>query len=289
MTYIPKVQSGSRLGSMILDHFCMTFLAMLFFIPLMVQNISGALTVSHTPTQPEFDGPFLFFALLGFAIYLCKDIIHGRSIGKRVTNTQVVDNKTGHPATPLQTLIRNITCIIWPVEVIIILVNPERRIGDRIAGTRIALYDRNAKSDAKFDVKQAAIALMVAYLVITLFTVTLRSLVPTPERVNYLESSYNETASRQLEKLFSDSLGSYLNASVKVYDTVENKPGKYISIIYTLREDYLEDDAQYQDLREMTEKLLYSKHPKNTFIGQGKYVFKESGAIRVSTSSIGTN
>lgn len=289
MTFKPQVQSASRLGSMILDHFSMTLLAMLFFIPLIVQNISGALTVSHTATQPSFDGPLLFVAMFGFAIYLCKDIIHGRSIGKRVTNTQVVDNKTGLSATPLQTLARNITCIIWPVEVIITLINPERRLGDRIAGTRIALYDRNTRPDTKLDVKQVAIALMAAYLIITLLTVTLQSLVPKPERVTYLESSYNETASKQLEKLFSDNLGSYLKASVKVYDTIEHRSGKYISIIYTLREDYLEDDAQYRELREMTEKLLYSKHPKESFTGEAKYVFKETGAIRVSSNSIGTD
>lgn len=274
---------------MILDHFCMTLIAMLFFIPLIVQNISGALTVSHTATQPSFDGPLLFVAMFGFAIYLCKDIIHGRSIGKRVTQTQVVDNKTGFPATPLQTLIRNFTLIIWPVEVIITLVNPERRMGDRIAGTRIALYDRNARPEVKFDVKQGAIALMAAYLIITLLTVTLQSLVPTPKRVNYLESSYNDNSSKQLEKLFSDSLGSYLTSSVKVYNTLEHKSGKYISIIFMLRENYLDDNDQNRHLREMTEKLLYSTHPKESFTGQVKYVFKETGAIRISTSNIGTD
>lgn len=289
MTYIPKVQSGSRLGSMILDHFCMTLLAMIFFIPLLVQNISGAFTVSHTPSQPVFGGPLLLFALFGFAIYLCKDVIQGRSIGKRVTNTQVVDTKTGLAATPLQTLIRNITCAIWPVEVIITLFNPERRIGDRIAGTRIALYDPNIDPGRKSNIRQIVIALSLAYMVIATIALSLQTISPKPTQVKFVESSYNKLASNELEKLFADSLDNYLTPNVRIYDSIEHKKRMYISIIFTLKENYLADEAQNRELRAITDRLLYAKHSKESFTGEAKYVFKEDGAIQMSTNSIGTD
>ena len=43
--------------------------------------------------------------------------------------------KTDTVASSLKCLIRNITIILWPIEVIVVLVSPSRRIGDFIAGT----------------------------------------------------------------------------------------------------------------------------------------------------------
>ena len=42
-----NVNAGIRLGSMILDHFIMTMIAMLFFIPTMIKTFSGAFTISN--------------------------------------------------------------------------------------------------------------------------------------------------------------------------------------------------------------------------------------------------
>lgn len=137
MTLDKNVTVGTRLGSMFLDHIFMTMICMLFFIPMVMNDIN------QTSSQDEksFFSLSFFLGLLGFMVYFCKDSFNGRSLAKRITKLQVVENKTGQVASPLRCFIRNVFCVIWPIEVIVTLINPTRRIGDRVAGTRITYYD----------------------------------------------------------------------------------------------------------------------------------------------------
>lgn len=288
MTGQNNVNAGTRLGSMIFDHFIMTIVAMIFFIPMMIKSFSSAFNISHEQTEMNFDGPLLYVSLLGFALYFCKDVINGRSIGKRITKTQVVDNATGQVASPLKCFVRNITIPIWPIEVIVTLINPSRRLGDQIAGTKIVPYDPTITEQPKFDIRKGLAPLAIAYGLMLLFMLPFQAFKPTFTKVKYVESSYNETESKSLEKLFADSLGQNLSASVKVFDKIENQNIKYISVIYMLKENYLEDDGQSQKLKHLTDELLYSQHPKETFTGQAKYIFKTTGSMQTTSNQIGT-
>ena len=288
MTGQSSVNAGTRLGSMILDHFIMTMIAMIFFIPMMIKSFSGAFDISHKQTEMNFGGPLLYLALFGFAIYFCKDVINGRSIGKRITKTQIVDNKTGQVASPLKCFIRNILCVIWPVEVIVTLINPSRRLGDQIAGTKIVTYDALNVEQPKFDIKKGLIPIVISYGLMLLFTLPFQAFKPKFSKVKYVESSYNNNESKSLEKLFADSLGQNLTASVKVFDKIENQNIKYISVIYMLKENYLEDDQQSRQLKQVTDELLYSRHSKESFTGQAKYIFKTSGSMQATSNQIGT-
>ena len=107
-------------------------------------------------------------------------------------------------------------------------------------------------------------------------------------RVKYVESSYNDAESKALEKVYSDSLGQYLTASVKIYDKIENQNVKYISIIYRLKENYLENPTDADDLRVLTLYQLYHIFPKNTFTGEAQYVYQSSGSMQSSSIPIGT-
>lgn len=273
---------------MVLDHFIMTMIAMVFFIPMMIKGFSSAFTITHEQTNMNFGGPLFYVSLLGFALYFCKDIINGRSIGKRITKTQIIDSQTKQVASPLKCFIRNISCVIWPVEVLVTLIHPGRRLGDRIAGTKVVPYDPASTEQPKFDIKKALLPLAISYGLLLLFIWPLQALIPPFSKVNYIKSSYNETESQALEKLFSDSLGQNLTASVKVYDKVQNQHLKYISVIYMLKENYLEDETSARQLRQITEGLLYAQHPKETFTGQAKYLFKTSGSMQTSSNPIGT-
>lgn len=62
-------------------------------------------------------------------------------MAKRIFKFQVVDFKTNKPANSIKCLIRNLTILIWPVEVIMALINTERRLGDYIAGTKLSNYE----------------------------------------------------------------------------------------------------------------------------------------------------
>jgi uncharacterized RDD family membrane protein YckC len=282
-----QISTGTRLGAMILDHFFMTMIAMVFFIPGMISGFSEAFKVSHEQTNPNFmGGAFGYIGMFGFALYFCKDIINGRSIAKRILKLQVVDNSTGQPASPLKCFVRNLFCVLWPIEVIIALTNPERRLGDRVAGTKLVNFDTSLEQ-SKINIGKAIIPIGIAYGTMLL----LMQAMPKMEmpKTSYSETSYNQSESKDLEKLLTDSLGQYLTPDIKIYDTVKNSNFKYISTILKLKENYIEEDDTYRQLENKTENLIYSKFPKETFTGQINYVFQASGQFQSRAGQIGTN
>jgi uncharacterized RDD family membrane protein YckC len=289
MTPQKKVNAGIRLGSMILDHFIMTMIAMLFFIPTMIKTFSGAFTISHKQNVDDgFSGPLLYIGLFGFALYFCKDCINGRSIAKRILKLQVVDNKTEQVASPLKCFVRNIFCIIWPVEVIVTLINPNRRIGDQVAGTKVVFYEPSIIEQPKVDIKALLVPLALSFGLLLLIMLPFQSLKSSMTRAKYVESSYNDTESKALEKVFADSLGRYVTSSVRVYDKIENQNLKYISIILQLKENYLEDEDKTDQLQKFTALAVHTVFQRNTFTGQVQFVYKSGGSMQTLTTPIGT-
>jgi uncharacterized RDD family membrane protein YckC len=74
------------------------------------------------------------FSLMMIALFN-KDFFGGQSPVHRKLGYKVLDAKTNETASKLQCMIRNLTGPIWPIEVIFILINPKRRLGDIVAGT----------------------------------------------------------------------------------------------------------------------------------------------------------
>lgn len=283
-----EVNSGSRLGSMILDHFFMTMIAMIFFVPMMINGFSDAFTVSHLPNDNNlFNGPLSYISLLGFALYFCKDSISGRSIAKRITKLQVVDNITGEVATPLKCFIRNIFCIIWPVEVIMVLINPARRIGDLVAGTKVVAYNPVLNIQPTTDFKKVLLPLVLSFVFLLLIVLSLKSFQPAVSKTKYIISSFNERESRALEKRCNDSLSEYLSASIMVCDKIANQEGKYISVICMLKENYLQNESSSDKIRRLTLLQLFAVYPENSFTGEAQYIYKRNGAMQKLTSPIG--
>ena len=77
---------------------------------------------------------WLGIAVAGF-IYLNKDCLKGRSLAKRILGLAVVDHPAGITASPIRCMLRNLTIVLWPVEVVLLLRNPTRRLGDYFAKT----------------------------------------------------------------------------------------------------------------------------------------------------------
>jgi uncharacterized RDD family membrane protein YckC len=281
------ISVGTRLGTMLLDHFFMTMIAMVFFLPGMISGFSDGFNASHEQTDLNFmEGPMKYLSMFGFALYFCKDIINGRSISKRVLKLQVIDNKTGQVATPLQCFVRNIFCIIWPIEVIVAMTNTSRRLGDKVAGTKLVYYEPTLEQP-KINLGKTILPVVISYGLILLIMQLTPSV--TMGKANYIETSYNQTESKELEKLISDSLGQYLTPDIRVYDTVKNESLKYISTIIKLKENYIADDNSYRQLHEMTTNLIYSKFPKEIFTGQIKYTYQGSGQFQSRATTIGAH
>jgi uncharacterized RDD family membrane protein YckC len=94
----------------------------------------------------------IFFPLYGLVITIfSKDFFNGQSIVNRLWGYQVIDIKTGTPPTPFKCMLRNLTLPLIPFELLFTLVNPERRIGDLIAGTKLVKVD---KTDPEFILKE---------------------------------------------------------------------------------------------------------------------------------------
>lgn len=74
------------------------------------------------------------YSLIVF-ILLNKDYYRAKSISKRIYGYQILNIQTKEIADPTKCMLRNITMFLWPLEVIVLLFNPMRRIGDLIAGT----------------------------------------------------------------------------------------------------------------------------------------------------------
>jgi uncharacterized RDD family membrane protein YckC len=108
---------------MLVDHIIMCFLG--GFLGILVLNVSR---------NTQLIGGTVILMMI---CYICKDCFNGQSPAKRIFNLKVVDNQNGEIATPLQCIVRMLTLPIWPIEVIVTLFNPVRRLGDRLAGTKV--------------------------------------------------------------------------------------------------------------------------------------------------------
>ena len=89
---------------------------------------------------------FLIFALtddlilsmfIVYPITMNKDFLNGKSIGKRLFGIQV-QNLNNQKASEWRSSLRNFLPII-PIDLLFTFVSPKRRIGDRIAETKIGV------------------------------------------------------------------------------------------------------------------------------------------------------
>jgi len=115
------------------------FLVAVFF-PLMLPFVLYCMITAANVTLVQHASiisavPFTCFTF----VLLNKDFFNGRSVAKRVFGYQVVQANTDKPAEPFKCMLRNITLIIWPVEVIVSLISPGRRLGDFLAGTVVVV------------------------------------------------------------------------------------------------------------------------------------------------------
>lgn len=123
----------------------MIFVIMIFVAPGMAYDMIQ--TFGDSDAKPKLFMGNYYLNIFGFSLYFNKDIFSGRSLAKRIFKLQIVDVKTNRPANPLRCLVRNITIVVWPIEVIVGLINNERRIGDFIAGTKLTAYDPEQHKD----------------------------------------------------------------------------------------------------------------------------------------------
>lgn len=278
-----EITIGIRLASMLVDHFIMTFAMLIPIIPFMVIGMKDAFNISHEQTsmEPNF---MIYGFILGFAVYFNKDFFDGRSPAKRILKIQILNNNTGEVAGPLKCVLRNLTIPIWPIEVIFILINPKRRLGDYIAGTRIVTYDSyniKKKWQLKDYTLSITIGLVFTYLISLPFIVL--SDAWQEEDVKYIPDSYNSDLSTELTSFLSYRLRNYSDSSsIRLFETIENDSLKYVSLLfYANNEDLLESSGKFDRIKQMIIDTLDLKVPKSSFVLSGKIIHKVPGHLHI--------
>lgn len=272
-----KVTIGLRLASMLVDHFAMTFITIIIVMPGVAINIFDAFILDHDPSSFGFGGMSFLFAI-GYSAYFNKDIFNGRSPAKRILKMQVIDNKTGQVANPLKCLARNLTIVLWPLEVIFVLVDPKRRLGDKIAGTRIDYIENPEKT--KIDWSKFTIALLIAvgFSVLISLPFTLMGSKWKTDKVAYIEKSYDQKKSEKADELFETQLdGLIKKADFKFYGQIENDDRKYVAgiLYFTNRSDY----DNFQESEKKIADLLTSEFTLDSHVCFLKFVYKEPGSM----------
>ena len=144
-----KIDLFKRIRSMLID-FCIICVSSIPFVLLIIIF--------------KLDGNLIFqtlsFSFLG-SLFLCKDLINGKSIGKRIVNLRIVGNLQSE-VSPIRLILRNMFFFIWPVELIFCLINPEKKLGDIVFGTKVVLDEGNIKP---IDIKKQQI---FSYFIIVL-------------------------------------------------------------------------------------------------------------------------
>lgn len=278
------LNTGIRMGSMLLDHVIMGLVAITFFLPDFVRAFSGFFDLYHEPSSSWNMIPGLSpVAVIGFAIYFAKDSIQGRSPAKRVLRLQVVKAETNQAASPLRCMIRNMTIVIWPVEVVVALFNPERRLGDYIAGTELVRYEPELhQTSFKWPYLIPALVLSYGFNLMIFYTLYIPLEMRSDEPVPYVETSKNALRSDKLANLLEEELGPNFEADVAIYDeTLEDPELMYISVILRMSRNYIDND--FEPLNEQVKALVYAEYAKGSFTGQVKYYYEGRGNRQMTT------
>lgn len=272
-----KVTIGLRLSSMLIDHFAMTFIIMFIVMPVFAISMFDAFNLNHEPSSFGIGGILFLFAF-GVSAYFNKDIFNGRSPAKRILKMQVIDIKTGQAANPLKCLIRNLTIPLWPLEVFFVLINPKRRLGDKISGTRIEYVANPEKT--KMDWSNFAMAFLIAISLSVLISLPFMPLNSKwkMDKVAYIEQTYDQNRSGQINTLFETQLdGLIKEADFKFYEKIENDDRKYVAgiLYFTNRSDY----DNFGESEKKIFELLTSEFSLDSHVCFLKFVYKEPGSM----------
>lgn len=140
---------------MALDHMVMTGIIM---IP--------SITLFFIKTRFNYNIDNLLFPVVLF-IYMNKDIVKSRSIGKRLQGYKIVKVGTTQIASSLQCYLRNIVIpILWPLEVVITYFSPNRRLGDLISGTEVVIAEKESILSIFIDLRSFKISFQIVWVIV---------------------------------------------------------------------------------------------------------------------------
>jgi uncharacterized RDD family membrane protein YckC len=117
--------------------------ARLFDCGVLIAILMPSILINGAPGKFFGDGLLLQVSTLIFFLYLFfEDALGGQSIGKRVMRIAVVGVASRRPCNLFQSLLRNLSIIIFSIfDILMIVGNKKLRLGDRIAGTVVVIEE----------------------------------------------------------------------------------------------------------------------------------------------------
>jgi len=119
-----------------------------------------------------------FLSALMITLLLCKDCMNGQSIGKRVMKLQVVDSNTEENISAVRHIVRNLFLPLWYIEILILMISKEKRIGDYVARTKVISNDASV-GKMQLD-KNTLFAILLCFIAILLLLFVLFRLIDSP-------------------------------------------------------------------------------------------------------------
>ena len=102
----------------------------------------------------------MYGAAFIISLFFCRDCISGQSIGRRIMHIRVVH--LNQPISPLRAFIRNLFLLIWPLEIITLLITRKRRLADMIVDSHI-----RAAGNRPLSINPTGVAILLFINVIT--------------------------------------------------------------------------------------------------------------------------
>ncbi len=252
MASTEKVTTAQRFGTLVID-----FMMLVFTFFILIFTV-GALSNDPPPTHSleAQEGRIIWFALLTFFLYFIKDIFGSASLGKRAMKYVLVDSKTGRKASPLQTVVRNATLFLWPIEFIVALVSPAKRGGDLIARTKLVVNKHVFPRKQPLGNLLLPVALALgAVLALGAETPLRNTRVPAYAYLTPAEDSYDAAASQNLGRVIIEELFNDVNSvDVKLYNKTSEPDTRFVSVIvYVFSDFYYLFDAEIK--KNFTDKI----------------------------------
>ncbi len=234
----------------------------------------NSIFIDHDP-MPNEDLIFSFLIIIAATLFLLKDIFNGRSFFKRKYKIQVIDIKTERAASPLKCFIRNLTYFLFLIEIIFLIINPKKRLGDIIVGTRVEYIENPEK--VKRNWYEYLIPIILSFVLCYSIIMPSLEYLPTPvKKIKYIKNSFNRSNSEKMNCYFENKYDTLIDkADFKIYDQIKNDQRKYVTgILYFKNEEEIDNLAENE---EKYYKIINSEFPNHQYISFIKYVYLKNG------------
>lgn len=142
-----------------------------FIIDVIVSFVAGipflllSILLSNSLTWMSFALAFMC------ALLFCKDVNNGRSFGKNNAGLCVLSEKNEKVPSISILILRNLFYILWPVEIMLLISNSKKRLGDYVMRTKVVSCAKVSKSSFGITSKYLYSLFMVTAILFALFYV----------------------------------------------------------------------------------------------------------------------